>query len=62
MLRETTTVLTVKERTSDPIFVLADDGLNVFASLEVLGGWMEGIDVENGEWLSRRLHGERPAG
>ena len=33
-----------------PIFAFTDDGLNVFPSLEAAAGYMEGIDVENGEW------------
>jgi hypothetical protein len=37
----------VSDRALDPVFVLADDGLHVFENLDVLGGWIEGIDVEN---------------
>jgi hypothetical protein len=31
-----------------PVFVFADDGLNVFENLDHLRGWIEGVDIENG--------------
>jgi hypothetical protein len=36
------------EREAEPVFVFADDGLNVFADLDALLGWIEAPDVEEG--------------
>jgi hypothetical protein len=38
----------MEPRAAEPVFVFADDGLNVFADLDALLGWIEAPDVEDG--------------
>ncbi|MDQ3465221.1 MAG: hypothetical protein M3500_11110 [Actinomycetota bacterium] len=39
------------------VFVFDSDGdLNVFPSLETASGWMEAVDVDNGEYAAAFLH------